>query len=333
MFSYFYGYSTPDFKQPISKKIGMEKIKISKNHPCELIKIAEITSENLKLNFAYIRMDDRLLYFNKKNNTSTQIELDEEQLQLFDNTFKPKSTPRSLSQNELKQITSLTGHTQNMLYIELLHSGYYVDPIKKLELTKLLLRLPFHIEYHEVPTKLSWNFFYGAPPDVTVQITVPFTDVQKEKEEFIALKDYIKEWEPQWFPILVDRINDINEEKFIFPFKNEKHIPVLYTKQNKENILVSLLHNGKGMTEEKTHKVDELLKKIGYDHEQYTLFPSSSSAVEIRIPVLEIQQETAPYKQFKAFILLHDEPALDSILAYENNWKKGDPILSASILL
>ncbi len=332
MFSYFYSYSTPDFKQPISKKNGMEKIKISKNHPCEIITIAELTAQNLKLGFAYVRMDQQLLYFNSKNNTSTHIELEDEQLQLFDKEFKPSTTPRKLTLDELKKITNLTGHTQDSLYIELLYSGYYVDPNKNSEFTKLLDRLPFHIEYHEVPAKYSWNFFYGAQPDITVGITIPFTDVQKENDAFIELKGFVQKWQPQWFPILQDRINEIIEEKYAYQFKDEKQIPVLFTKQTKENILVAFLYKGKGMTVEKTQKIDELTKKLEFNTEQYCL-PHGGLALEVQIPIVDIQNESSKYTQLKTFVLLHDETALDSILAYENNWRKGDPILSASLIL
>lgn len=310
----------------------MEKIKISKNHPCEIITIQELTAQNLKLNFAYVRMENRLLYFNSKNNTSTNIELEEDQLQSFDKEFKPSTTARTLSLAEIKKITELTGHTQNTLYIELLYSGYYVDPNKKNAFEKLLTQLPYYIEYHEVPAKASWNFLYGYPPEITIQITIPFTDIQKEKDEFNELRGFVEKWYPQWFPILQDRIKEIREEKYAFQFKYDEHIPVLYTKQTKENILVSFLYKGKGMTEEKTKKIDELIEKIEYTHEQYQL-QHSGLALEIKIPIIEIQNETEKYIQLKTFVLLHDESALDSILAYENNWKKDDTVMGPSLIL
>ncbi|HEX2548463.1 MAG TPA: hypothetical protein VHM20_01450 [Gammaproteobacteria bacterium] len=329
MFSYFYA-ATPDFKKPIGSKNGMEKIKISKNQPCDLTLISELNTANLNLQFAYIRTGDRLLYLNKKNSTSTPIDMEEEQLKQFDQEFKPNAIPRKLTFKELKKITNLTGHTQDSLYIEILYSGYYADPKRSIELNKLLERISFHVEYHEVPTKSSyWNLLYTYQPDLTVRITIPFSAVEKQTEEFINCKNFIEKWDPQWFPILQNRIDEILEEKFLYAFKDENHIPILSSNQNKENIQISFLYKGKGMDDRRTQMIDELLKKINYIHEQYALF-YTGSAMEIQIPNTEVQNETENYLHFKTFLLLHDEEALDTVLAYENNVKSGEKILGAS---
>ncbi|HAT8179844.1 TPA: hypothetical protein JA361_10350 [Legionella pneumophila] len=69
-----------------------------------------IKNLNIIKKAGYVRCADKLFYRDKLNDGGIEIKLDQTALKQFDAELKPQPKARTLSKEEVKQITSLTGH-------------------------------------------------------------------------------------------------------------------------------------------------------------------------------------------------------------------------------
>ncbi len=123
---------------------------VSLNTHCDLISVSTLplpTRENLReiginRKSAYVRYRrDRLFYIDKANNYEcTEIPVDKDTLEQFNAEMKPSPWPRKLTENDLKRITTLTGHIHEegmaeMIerYLRQLPNGEAIIAAQKLE--------------------------------------------------------------------------------------------------------------------------------------------------------------------------------------------------------
>ncbi len=81
-----------------------------------LPKVEKLYSLSLSTNAAYFREKDQLFYVNKEDKICCEIKLNSEQFAQFDDKLKPnplRLSPLLLSEDQLKEITSITGHAHN----------------------------------------------------------------------------------------------------------------------------------------------------------------------------------------------------------------------------
>lgn len=92
-----------------TNQIGCDLLLISPFPDMEALKKL-ITSQA-----AYVRSDDKLFYINIYNNQCVEIPLEQIQRDQFDEKLSPNKQPKSLSNDQLKLICSITGHTHHCI--------------------------------------------------------------------------------------------------------------------------------------------------------------------------------------------------------------------------
>jgi CubicO group peptidase (beta-lactamase class C family) len=86
---------------------------------CDLVSISTSPNKStldtlpIQSNSAYIRSSDRLFYVDKTNKICSELSISKATLESFDKELSPANEARTLSENELQKITSMTGHTQS----------------------------------------------------------------------------------------------------------------------------------------------------------------------------------------------------------------------------
>lgn len=82
---------------------------------------------------AYVRCEDKLYYVNNLNNVYGIIKLTGDEIAIFDSKLKVKlldeGKPQRLSEDKLKKITSITGHSRSTNYKMFIYTD---DIIKKI---------------------------------------------------------------------------------------------------------------------------------------------------------------------------------------------------------
>jgi len=303
-----------------TNKQGIEKIKPA-HTPCDLIKLPpSYVKDNLHMlsmlsNVAYVRIDDALLFFDKKNNSYEDLELAGFEIEQFDRALNPTSRLRTLTLKETKKLNYLVSHTADVLCIELLYSGTGVQTIKTTFFEKLLSEISFSREFHDVFGRPGW--FY-SDVNKTVQISVPINHVEVKSDDYLKLKNFIEKWDNAWFSTLEYFEKEIIKEKNFYHslIKNDWHIPLLSQMIFDSHLLVTFLYSGKGMNPDKTGKINVLLKNSMFTHKEYAL-SDGGTAVELIIPFSEIVEQTMAFQSLRKFIVVHDEDAYEDFNRYE----------------
>lgn len=105
------GYKARYIDFDAAAKIGCELVHVSlMPEKQSLIKLGLIESIINRASATYIRYGDQLFYLHRDRNILHEIRIPRELLEYFDKELKPDSSARMLSQEELKTITTITGH-------------------------------------------------------------------------------------------------------------------------------------------------------------------------------------------------------------------------------
>lgn len=82
-----------------------------------------------KSNTAYVRAGNQLFYVNKPEGICKEIKIEQNKLKQFDEKLSPTNEARTLSEDELKQISFIIGFTPSNLIFQTLATKYVFDPI------------------------------------------------------------------------------------------------------------------------------------------------------------------------------------------------------------
>lgn len=89
-----------------------EKIRGEDEKGCDVVyrQSFDVSTLSITSNSAYVRTKKALFYVTKESGEYTKVQIADEKLNMFDGAIKHTFTARKLSKDELKTITSITGH-------------------------------------------------------------------------------------------------------------------------------------------------------------------------------------------------------------------------------